>query len=253
MNSSLRLCGAFGLSLALFIACDSTVAPTGPVLLVPIDAYLSDHFCTEVSVTQGDATATQTTCGRDPQPTFLTFPCTAPATVAIVHIPTSSEALGYPMLTSCTAGSPCTQTAACRPDRDTTLTYDLTVMRDANQGFFDIVVDLGPSGTGLRPLGPDDVADFCVDMVVRNSVNEVVWDQRDICSSQHGSTSVLDYVGPCDAANGGTSVVEVTLVSATNSDGVELEDVRLPCTDGMTCTVQATCEKNIDVTIRLAP
>jgi len=135
---------------------------------------------------------------------------------------------------------------------DTSLACDI-IMRDANQGFFDIVVDLGPSGTGLRPLGPDDVADFCVDLVVRNSADEVVWDHRDICSWQHGNASVREYLGHCDASNGGASAVEVTQVSATNSVGVEFEDVRLPCVDGTVCTVQATREENSDVTVRLAP
>jgi len=98
MNSSRRLCGAFALSLSLFIACDSTVAPNGPVLLVPLDAFVSAHFCAEVAVTQGDATATQTTCGRELEPTLLTFPCTAPATVAITLVPTSPDALGDAMM-----------------------------------------------------------------------------------------------------------------------------------------------------------
>ncbi|MFO0745295.1 MAG: Ig-like domain-containing protein [Myxococcota bacterium] len=41
----------------------------------------------------------------------------------------------------CPAGKPCRLTTPCRQNADSAVTFNLTVMRDANQGFFDIAVN----------------------------------------------------------------------------------------------------------------
>lgn len=231
-------------------ACESTEVVSGPVLLVPIG--FADYFCAEVAVTQGGVTESQSTCGRDIQPEVLSFACTSPATVAITLIPTSPAAIGNGVRNPCPAEAPCVQTAACRPDMDTTLGHQLTVIRDAEHGFFDIAVELGTPDMG-RPTAHGEVSDFCVGLTVFNSAREVVWSQTGVCSSVHGEGTNLGFIGPCDASGEGTNEVEVSLEGATDLEGVALEGVRLPCGDGMTCTVAVTCILNTDVTVRFAP
>ncbi len=41
----------------------------------------------------------------------------------------------------CPAGAPCTQTAVCKENADVKITFDIAIMRDAKQGFFDIAVN----------------------------------------------------------------------------------------------------------------
>jgi hypothetical protein len=50
-------------------------------------------------------------------------------------------ASGVDFVNPCPASAPCVQTANCLENQDTLISYNLTVMRRANQGFFDVAVN----------------------------------------------------------------------------------------------------------------
>jgi hypothetical protein len=252
MTTFHRMCGVLAMSLLVALtACDSAVIPAStPNLIVPLDAFMTAHFCADIAVTQGDTTATKTTCGRDPQPTVVTFPCAAPATVAITLTPTSPDALAHTIPNACPAGAPCILSAACQPDSDTNLAYSVTIMRNTEQGFLDLVIGLTNSEASSSAL--DDVIDFCVGIAVRRD-DETLWSVPSICYSKFGHSDVITFVGPCDASGSGQNTVDVTLLSALDTYGALVNGVALPCGDGTRCTLTVPCTQNADTRVNVMP
>jgi hypothetical protein len=110
----------------------------------------------------------------------------------------------------CPDGAPCRLTAPCRPNADTPVTFNLTVMRDAGQGFFDIAIDF------------DDVSCSA---------------KLDCADPVTGEPRALLFDG---AARGPTVVLALACTAGTEA-GVDtvlsLSDVTLACTDGWSAVI----------------
>lgn len=105
----------------------------------------------------------------------------------------------------CPASAPCRREAPCRPNVDSAVAFDLTIMRDAGQGFFDIAIGLDTVSCAAKL----DCAD-----PVTGTPRALLFDGED-----RGPTAVLALV--CSAGAG----ADVDTV-------LSFEDIVITCSDG---------------------
>lgn len=131
---------------------------------------------------------------------------------------------------------------------DTEVDFNLTLVRDSSQGFFDIFVD---------PRADDDISELCIAISVEAGDGSITWHQSNLCSSRYGTSSgAVGYVGSCDA-DAPRAKVHYWIESIRGVDP-EARFVN-PCpADGgydlaRSCSVEATCIENNDVVVRAEP
>ncbi len=112
----------------------------------------------------------------------------------------------------CPASSPCRQEIVCRENADVPVTFNLTVMRDADQGFFDIAVNFSDL--------------FCsAKFDCRDDDNQPISLLHDCNGDRADFTAVLAVACTrgADSANGGTSLY--------------LDPITIACDDGFTVSL----------------
>jgi len=219
--------------------CDSEVAPP-PELRVEVPEILFEDFCARATlVGRGESAST---CDATAE---LALPCSEPATVALVLTPRPGVEPLY--ANPCPSEAPCLRDVACSADQGSDVgfevTYGFTIMRDASQGFIDLVLAVTEA-----PLGR-----YCVGLSLVDPTGALVTSKTGLCSDLYGSgDGSLRYVLPCDASVDGDSILTITLESAVDAAGATRDDLRLPCGDGTRCDVAVRCEENTDTAVRVA-
>lgn len=84
----------------------------------------------------------------------------------------------------------CTNAFDCVAGEEVDAGFDLTILRDAHQGFFNIAFSAPDPGVG----------GLCAAVRVVNSEGLVIWAEPDLCVDQFGDgRGTFTYVGTCDA------------------------------------------------------
>lgn len=140
----------------------------------------------------------------------------------------------------------CTFDFECIAGQEVDGVVDLSIMREAHQGFFDIGFSAPDPGVG----------GLCAAVRVVNAEGLLVWAMQEICVDEYGDgRGTLTYIGTCDA-----EAVEhtITVVVQPPANAVGWTN---PCPGDVTavdpmswtggCSQAATCVENADVIVNI--
>jgi hypothetical protein len=143
----------------------------------------------------------------------------------------------------CAGAGDCMLPFVCEPGVDTTVEFNLTVTRDARQGFLDIAVS---------PRATQALSELCVSIAAEDGEGVTTWLEQNICSTEFGNgAGDITYIKVCNSEAPATKV-HLWIESLTGVDpGAAFIN---PCpAEGhdraKACTVAATCVENGDVLV----
>lgn len=152
------------------------------------------------------------------------------------------------VLTAPCGGLGCAKSFECREADNPAVDFELTLMRESRQGFFDVSV--------MSDGAPDGATGICYAVRLRNEDGTMVVSSPSICSDAYGNGlgGDITYVLPCDAES---PRHDITLwVHPPEGSRVHFET---PCPVPTTgdietweggCTLSETCIENHDTTVQ---